>query len=532
MRLFNYLIVTSFFCFIALYSTAHSTISGSVNSNLLRKELIALYGDQDPVFEFYESRDFSSFWLSDNKNLSGLIEALNIAEKHGLEGEKYFIERLRSGANSDGISYSPHYYEIIAMKSALRFVNHISSGMLKPTTIAPEINVYPQVPKASEILFKISNSDDIKATIFEFVPKDPDYNALLNELEKLKLAARYGFWGQPVPSNELLGYGAKSHKVVKLRTRLYKMGYLDLDNGSEIYDVDLVKGVKRFQTMHGLNSDGIAGKFTLDAINISPETRIVQVIVNLERIRWNNFDYGKKYIRVNQPNFRAELKEEGSVIWSSRVVVGLPEFQTAEFSDIMTHLIINPTWHVPKSIAVDEYLPLMQENPDFIANNDMVLLIKGTSKQVDSTLIDMNAFTPENFPFEIKQNPSNLNALGLVKFMFPNRFSIYMHDTPSKELFFRDERTFSHGCIRVQDPFDFAHVLLTWQLNDPIKGFANILEKNKETQINLDNAVPVNIQYRTVFKGQNGKINYRSDIYGRDAMVFINMVDAGLIIDI
>ena len=310
------------------------------------------------------------------------------------------------------------------------------------------------------------------------------------------------------------------------------MGYLDLDNGSEIYDVDLVKGVKRFQTMHGLNSDGIAGKFTLDAINISPETRIVQVIVNLERIRWNNFDYGKKYIRVNQPNFRAELKEEGCVIWSSRVVVGLPEFQTAEFSDIMTHLIINPTWHVPKSIAVDEYLPLMQENPDFIANNDMVLLIKGTSRQVDSTLIDMNAFTAENFPFEIKQNPSNLNALGLVKFMFPNRFSIYMHDTPSKELFFRDERTFSHGCIRVQDPFDFAHVLLTWQLDDPIKGFANILEKNKETQINLDNAVPVHIQYRTVFKGQNGKINYRSDIYGRDAMVFINMVDAGLIIDI
>ena len=282
--------------------------------------------------------------------------------------------------------------------------------------------------------------------------------------------------------------------------------------------------------MHGLNSDGIAGQFTLDAINISPETRMVQVIVNLERLRWNNFDYGTKYIRVNQPNFRAEYSEEGQIIWSSRVVVGLPEFQTAEFSDLMTHIIINPTWHVPKSIAVDEYLPMMQENPDFISNNDMVLLVKGTSTQVDASLIDMSAFTPDNFPFEIKQNPSNLNALGLVKFMFPNRFSIYMHDTPSKELFFRDQRTFSHGCIRVQDPFDFAHVLLTEQMEDPIVGFAGFLEKNREIQINLQESVPVHIQYRTVFKGIDGQINYRSDIYGRDAMVFLAMSDAGLIV--
>ena len=528
-KFYRYIIIT--FC-ILLGTSSSLFCSTNVSAKLLERELLALYGDTDPVYDFYKERGFKAFWLNEDQNLSKLIEVLDAAETHGLEKSKYFIERLKSGLGNNGKLYTPHVYELVAMKSALRFSNHISSGMLRPSTISEEISVYPKVPKVVDILSEFSQSDDVKATIFSFAPRDPDYNLLIQELTSLKMAAKYDFWGNPITYTELLGYGAKSLQVAEIRTRLYRMGYLEEDDGSMHYDEELVNGVKKFQSMHGLNSDGIAGKFTIDAINVSPYTRMIQVIVNLERLRWNNFDYGDRYIRVNQPNFRAELNEKGRTIWSSRVVVGLPEFPTAEFSDLMTHLIINPTWHVPKSIAVDEYLPLMQENPDFIANNDMVLLIKGTSTQVDSSLIDMSTFTPENFPFEIKQNPSNLNALGLVKFMFPNRFSIYMHDTPSKELFFRDERTFSHGCIRVQDPFDFAHVLLTGQMEDPISGFVNFLEKDKEVQINLNESVPVYIQYRTVFSGHSGRINYRSDIYGRDAMVFLSMLDAGFVVEL
>ena len=170
----------------------------------------------------------------------------------------------------------------------------------------------------------------------------------------------------------------------------------------------------------------------------------------------------------------------------------------------------------------------MQENPDFIANNDMVLLIKGTSTQVDSSLIDMSTFTPENFPFEIKQNPSNLNALGLVKFMFPNKFSIYMHDTPMKDLFFKDERTFSHGCIRLQEPFEFAYSLLRDQTEDPETEFQEILMKNDEKQLNLNRNIPVKITYRTAFFDDFGQIHYRADVYGRDALVYMALVDAGV----
>jgi murein L,D-transpeptidase YcbB/YkuD len=191
-------------------------------------------------------------------------------------------------------------------------------------------------------------------------------------------------------------------------------------------------------------------------------------------------------------------------------------------------MVVNPTWHVPKSIAIDEYLPLIQSDPNFLVDNEMVLMVRGTDTIIDSNLIDMQAFTPDNFPFLIKQIPSNINALGLVKFMFPNKFSIYMHDTPMKDLFFKDERTFSHGCIRLQEPFEFAYSLLRNQEDDPQNKFQEILQKEEETFINLSRNIPVYITYRTAFCDDFGQVHYRADIYGRDALVYMALADAGV----
>jgi murein L,D-transpeptidase YcbB/YkuD len=306
------------------------------------------------------------------------------------------------------------------------------------------------------------------------------------------------------------------------------MGYLQNDNKSEQFGADLLTGLKKFQSHYGLNDDGVAGSNTLQSINVEPETRLAQVAVNLERIRWLNFEKGSTFILVNQPNFRAIFKNNGRIIWDSRVVIGLPDFQTAEFIDEMTHIIVNPTWHVPKSIAVDEYLPLIQENPNFIIENNMRLMIRGTDKEIDPTLIDMSLFTVNNFPFEIKQNPSNINALGLVKFMFPNKYSIYMHDTPTKDLFSKDLRAFSHGCVRVQTPFEFANALLSGEKETEVEQFSKALSSNIETQINLVNGVPVYLTYRTVFFTEEGIPQYRPDIYGRDALLYLELFKAGL----
>ena len=194
----------------------------------------------------------------------------------------------------------------------------------------------------------------------------------------------------------------------------------------------------------------------------------------------------------------------------------------------MTHIIVNPTWHVPKSIAVDEYLPQIKEDPEFLINNEMQLYVRGTTKVIDSNLIDMSVFTVDNFPFEIKQNPGNINALGQVKFMFPNKFSIYMHDTPMKSLFSKDLRAFSHGCVRLEKPFKFANALLTEDENTDSPMFYSALSSGKETQLNLLQSIPVYLTYRTVTADAAGKIKYRPDVYGRDALVYLALVSAGL----
>jgi len=246
------------------------------------------------------------------------------------------------------------------------------------------------------------------------LPKDADYRLLVNELENIKNVSLNSSWGNPVPNDVVLAFGMTHEHVVALRSRLNKMGYPVEDNGSMVFDRQVESAAKQFQEYHGLNPDGVFGKRSLEAVNVHSNTRAIQILVNLERLRWNNSQRNNEYILVNQPNFKAFFEKNGERVWESRVVIGLPSNQTAEFNDFMTHIIVNPTWHVPKSIAVDEYLPMIQDDPNFLSDNDMRLMVRGTNKVIDSTLIDMQAFTPDNFPFLIKQNPSNINALGFV----------------------------------------------------------------------------------------------------------------------
>ena len=378
------------------------------------------------------------------------------------------------------------------------------------------------------LLGSLTNNLDLNLFVQELYPSSNEYKNLLNELRKLREITLNGSWGDLVPVDAVLAKGMTHENVPFLRKRLSKMGYPVYEIHSRLFDEKLNESVKRFQEYHGLNPDGVFGKRSIEAINVPPKTRLIQVLVNLERMRWNNRDRGSEYVLVNQPNFHAYFKSRNEKVWESRVVIGLPSNQTAEFNDTMTHMVVNPTWHVPKSIAVDEYLPLIQSDPNFLAENEMVLMVRGTDTIIDSSLIDMQAFTPDNFPFLIKQIPSNINALGLVKFMFPNKFSIYMHDTPMKDLFFKDERTFSHGCIRLQEPFQFAYSLLRDQEVEPEKKFQEVLEKEEETYINLSRKIPVYITYRTVFFDEFGQIHYRADVYGRDALVYMALVEAGV----
>ena len=525
--------VSAFSIFVLLNISAISAFSLEKQSkdNLLETSLeVAIsefYPPSNPIASFYIGRNFEPFWVKSERRLENLVSSISEAKLHGLPLSRYPLEELRQSIFENDLSQKAKL-ELMATETFLLFAQDISGGILNPNKIDNNINVTPERKDAKVLLASLTDSVNINLFFRSLFPSSSEYKSLLNELKKLRETSLNGSWGDLVPTDAVLAVGMTHDNVPFLRKRLYKMGYPVYETHSRYFDEQLNDSVKRFQEYHGLNPDGVFGKRSIEAVNVPPKTRLMQVLVNLERMRWNNHDRGPEYVLVNQPNFQAYFKSENEKIWESRVVIGLPSNQTAEFNDTMTHMVVNPTWHVPKSIAVDEYLPLIQSDPNFLNDNEMVLMVRGTDTIIDSNLIDMQAFTPDNFPFLIKQIPSNINALGLVKFMFPNKFSIYMHDTPMKDLFFKDERTFSHGCIRLQEPFQFAYSLLRKQEVDPESKFQEVLQKEEETYINLSRKIPVYITYRTAFFDDFGQVHYRADVYGRDALVYMALVEAGV----
>ena len=323
--------------------------------------------------------------------------------------------------------------------------------------------------------------------------------------------------------------GDRGAAVVKLRNRLHRLGYLGR-SASQTYDSQIEAAVQQFQADHGLEQDGVAGGSTLQEINVSAEKRLQSVLVAMERERWTNFERGERHIWVNLTDYTAKVVDDGKVTFRTRSVVGAnkSDRRSPEFSDEMEHMVINPTWNVPRSIAVKESLPQLQRNPNAVGH---LRLIDGSGRAVARDGQDFTQYTPRNFPFDIKQPPSRRNALGLVKFMFPNRHNIYLHDTPAKNLFSRETRAYSHGCIRLHQPFEFAYTLLARQDETPKETFHRILKTGRETQVDLDQHIPVHIVYRTATIPAKGKANYRRDVYGRDALIWQALQSAGVVLD-
>jgi murein L,D-transpeptidase YcbB/YkuD len=304
------------------------------------------------------------------------------------------------------------------------------------------------------------------------------------------------------------------------------MGFLRR-SASQTYDETLQSAVQQFQAAHGLETDGVAGPSTIKAINTPVPSRLQSVLVAMERERWLNMERGKRHVLVNLTDFTARIVDNDRVTFSTRAVVGKNQYdrRSPEFSDVMEFMVINPTWHVPRSIAVKEYLPMMKRNRNAAGH---LRLYNSRGQQVSRSAINFNAYNASNFPFAIKQPPSRRNALGLVKFMFPNKYNIYLHDTPKKSLFQRAQRDFSHGCIRLHQPFEFAYEILSKQESNPKAFFHTKLDTGRETVVQLDKEVPVHIIYRTAFTQAKGPTQYRNDVYGRDARIWDALSKAGV----
>ena len=401
--------------------------------------------------------------------------------------------------------------------------------MLTPSAVVADIDRRPAKPAPASLLAALEHQP-VSAALKGFEPQYADYARLVSEKARLEIIGRTDTWGPAVAEGPTLHPGDSDPRVAELRARLARLGYVVPAQevvGSE-FDDSLAASVEQFQRDYGLNDDGVVGAMTLAAVNAPIETRLAQVMVNLERLRWMNDDLGARYLLVNIPDFTVTLFEDGQSGWNSRVVVGKAQVtETPEFSGVIRTAVVNPTWHIPNSIAIRDYLPKLQKDPMVLKRQNIRLLTRAGT-EINPKLVDFGQYTPANFPFRIKQRPSDDNALGEVKFLFPNEHSVYMHDTPHPEYFARDVRAYSNGCIRVQKPVELAHILLTGQVEDPAAYYAGLRAAGKERGVTLDRTVPVHIVYRTVTFDEAGTARFRPDVYGRDAKIFEALKAAGV----
>ncbi|MGL5012343.1 MAG: L,D-transpeptidase family protein, partial [Paracoccaceae bacterium] len=360
----------------------------------------------------------------------------------------------------------------------------------------------------------------------DLAPSTPEYAQLMRERLRLQDLVLAGGWGAPVVAEKLIP-GDTGEAVVALRNRLMEMGYLGR-SVTAVYDAEMQRAVQRFQLNHGLEADGVAGTSTIAALNVPAEERLQSVLVALERLRWiGDTPRGDRHVWVNLPDFTAKIVDHGRVTFSTRAVIGKDEADrhTPEFSDVMEFMVVNPSWSVPRSITVNEYLPLLQRNGNAVGHLNV---IDRNGRVVPRGSVNFAAYNARNFPYALRQAPSDGNALGQVKFMFPNEYNIYLHDTPARDLFAHEVRAYSHGCIRLGSPIDFAHALLAVQSDDPEGEFDRALRSGNETPIALATDIPVHLVYFTAWPGARGQMGYRGDVYGRDAGIWRALNGAGV----
>ncbi len=476
---------------------------------------------------FYAERGYQPVW--DAGHGDALLAALAQVSRHGLPPARYEADALAAtlqtglagGADDDARVAA----EIAAARTFVTYAHDINSGMLEPREIDRELTFRPHRADPSKMLADFFAAPDADAFLSGLAPQHPQYAALLDQKVRLEALIQAGGWGPEVPAGKTMRPGQAGSRVLAMRQRLSRILQQSLGD-SDVFDEGLVIALKQFQDRHGLNADGVAGPATLAALNRSPEFRLEQVLVNLERQRWMNFDRGYRHIFVNQADFSMAVYEDGKAIFRSRTIIGkAAEHRTPEFYEEMTHMVVNPTWHVPRSIVTEEYLPRLQRNPGSLPHLQ-VMTRSGT--RINPRLVNFGQFTKGNFPFIMKQAPGSGNALGRVKFMFPNQYDIYLHDTPTKPLFARDVRDFSHGCVRVQRPFELAHLLLSWQTDEPEAVFERALAGGRERHLDLAKPVPIYLTYQTAWVDDDGVSQFREDVYGRDRRIFGALADAGV----
>jgi murein L,D-transpeptidase YcbB/YkuD len=478
----------------------------------------------------YRDRAFQPAWIG----IDGLrpqaetfLQVVRRADRDGLNPAHYHVQPLdkmlqRSGAASARDHEALVDAEILLTDAMITYAWHLRAGRISPETINEVGSSNFTASDLVALVQQTLDADRFDDALQHLSPAQAGYAKLRQVVATYQAIAAKGGWPR-IPDGPKLQKGDRGPRVAALYRRLLITGDLEAKTPSsgDLFDVMVEQGLRRFQERHGLEPDGMAGPATLAELNVPVEMRLRQLTLNMERWRWLPENLGERHITVNIPNFALQVVEQGQSVLRMRVVVGRPTRPSPVFSADMTYLVLSPRWYVPPVIALEDKLPLIRKDPSYVARQNFRIFqdVGWGSTQIDPLSVDWSTVTARNFPYRLRQDPGPTNALGRVKFMLPNRYQVYLHDTPSKTLFAKTERAYSSGCIRLEKPIELAEYLLgadpKWSRQKILAAIAT----SREQTVRLSTSIPVYLLYWTAWVNEDGVTHFRRDIYSRDTVL-------------
>lgn len=494
-------------------------VSGAIEAILIGPSRLPLPLERiRPALEAHYVRDGGAVYWVGTDRMTPFIQRLVDAENDGLNPGDYPIDALidlRDSLDTDDPQPAAEA-ELFFSAFFVAYATDLKIGRVTPQKVDPRLFRNRKTVDALRVLTDLKQQRDPAKFLAAFETRNPHYRALKKMLALYQSVAESEKW-PVIDIGATINPGGSDPRIPGIRGLLTFMGDYDgPESDSRVYDPRTVAAIKHFQTRHGLEAKGVIAKQTIIALNVPPDHRARQIMLNMERWRWLPENLGENHFMVNLAGFELQDVQNSQIASRMNVVAGAVATQTPEFSDEMEYVEINPTWTVPYSIATKEMLPKLRSSPLAYAE-DFDLFVNG--KRASWGIQSWKDYGPGNFPFTFRQRPGPKNALGRIKFMLPNPHNIYLHDTPAKDKFQATSRAFSHGCIRLSRPMDFADRVLGGELGWSRAKIEAAIEQGETKQVPLPRKIPVHLVYSTAFFGENG-IEFRPDVYGRDRKLY------------
>ncbi|MGZ9148651.1 MAG: L,D-transpeptidase family protein [Candidatus Deferrimicrobiaceae bacterium] len=480
---------------------------------------------------FYARREYAPAWIGRDGRFpqaDSLIAAIRESSRDGLLPDDYHLARIESllaearQQRGKEKSFDPDTatdLDLLLTDAFLLYGSHLLAGRVDPETLHADWVAYNPTTDLGALLESALDANTVESSLKGLRPPYPGYVGLQNTLMRYRNLAEQGGW-RVIPPGDRMEKGDRGKRVGLLRKHLAISGELDLPEPDDamVFDDALESAVRSFQRNHGLEPDGIVGQETLSALAVPVQDRVRQIVLNMERWRWVPRDLGRRYLLMNIPEYTLRLFEDSGVAMEMRIVAGKSYTATPVFSGTMKYLELNPYWNIPHQIAVEEILPKLRTDPGYLAKRGIRVFSswRNDASEIDPATVDWNNLDDRGFFFKLRQDPGPRNPLGRVKFMFPNRFAVYLHDTPSAELFRISSRDFSHGCIRLEKAIGLAAYLLRNNPRWTRQKIEEAIARGEKVIIPLDEPIPVHILYWTAWVDDKGTVHFHEDVYERD----------------